>query len=60
VQIVTWAGVFVGLNLYFIMHLLQFNFKAEGSYLHIVIVVVRVSYKRICLFVRCATALQLG
>ena len=54
-QIVTRAGVFVGLNLYFIVHFLQIDFKAEGSYLHIV----SVSYKRICLCVRCATALHL-
>lgn len=59
-QIVTRAGVFVGLNLYFIMHFVEINFKAEGSYLHIVSVVASVSYKRICLFVSCATALHLG
>jgi len=58
VQIVTRAGVFVGLNFYLIMHFLQINFKAERSYLHIVGVVVRVSYKRICLFVTCATDLH--
>jgi hypothetical protein len=59
-QIVTRAGAFVGLNLYYIKHFLQISSKAEGSYLHTVSVVISVSYKQIGLFVRCATALHLG